>query len=116
MVKELKVTEKYTTSLYDSKAGKMCVIEKIVDVTDDCHGLCEGGRCLFFYTRTWRGRIVEIAYPYNNGGSANGNSHFFLKELAGSNPHKASFMGYAEKLGLSGAELASLIETCAPLA
>ena len=119
MARELKVSKAYKPGLYDSDTGADCLIEKVVNVTEDCPRASNEDRCVFLYTRAKRGRIVQMARLYKDKKYMGMHIHFFVDELDREMhvaPRDDTFGSWASQLGLSKPALRSLIEAHAPAA
>lgn len=113
MAKQIDITAEHHFGLYDSATGRDCVIEKLVDVTEDCPGLA-GARVLLLFTRSQRGLIVQMRSPYPGEEFLGMYINFFVDELEREmdvHPRDDTFGSWAGKLGLSKSELISLIRT-----
>ena len=117
MATEIEVTNEYKVGLSDSDTGESCVTEKVVEVTEECPSPNNGDRCLFLFTRTQRGRIVQMTQPYKGEKVMGSSIHFFVDELdAEMNvaPRDDTFGSWARRLGLEKPALRSLIEEHVP--
>jgi hypothetical protein len=110
MARSLKINEKkHDTSLYDSDTGASCKTEKVVDITEDCPKANKRDRALLLFTRSKRGRIVQINYGLQ--------VHFFVDELDRQMnvPSRDDTFGlFANRLGLTKPELRMLIDAQCP--
>lgn len=119
MSKILRIDEKeHNSSLYDITTGKRCVTEKVVDITEDCPEASETERAILLFTRTKRGRIVQISQPYEDEVYMGLHIHFFIDELDHEMfcvvPRDDTFGSTADRLGLTKSQLRSLIEAHVP--
>ncbi len=117
MARELKITQAYKSGLCDSDTTESCVTEKVVDVTEDCPRGSNKDRCIFLYTRSKRGRIIQMARPYEGEEYVGAHIHFFVDELEHEMhvaPRDDTFGSWASQLGFSKPALRSLIEEHAP--
>lgn len=114
MAREMKVTKAYNSGLHNRDTGERCAAEKVVNVTEDCPK-AKKDRCIFLYTRTKRGRIVQMKRPFK-GEKYSGVRipvEFFVDELD-TQMHTTPFNSWAGELGLTRRALRELIEKHAP--
>lgn len=119
MARKLKITTAYNSGLYDSDTSAKCVTEKVIDVTEDCPRASNKDRSIFIYTRTKRGRIVQMAFLHKGEKYIDMDIYFFVDELEREMhgaPLDNNFGWWANELGLSKSALRSLIEANAPAA
>ncbi len=60
MATALKIRAEHEPSYYDRATEEDCKAEKVVDITEDCLSIEEGGRAILVYTRDSRRRLVEV--------------------------------------------------------
>jgi hypothetical protein len=87
------------------------VIEKAVDVTEHCPGLKEDRRMLFFYTRDWRERTVQLVKTFPGEGLLGMKVCFNVEAL---DQRRDSLGMWADMLGISILTLTDLILNEAP--
>jgi hypothetical protein len=102
----LEIEPEYCPGLYDSDTGLSLVTERVVDITEDC---LSGERTILLFTRAKRGRIVQIAHPYEGKKYMGSNIHFFVDELRRYvMPRDDSFGVTARRTGLRRTRFAKL--------
>jgi len=118
MAKSIKINRKeHKPGLYDLDTGARCKTEKVVDITEDCPKASEKRRAVLLFTRTKRGRIVQISRPDEGEVYMGPRKHFFVDELDREMrvaPRDDTFGSTANELGLSKVALRKLIEAQAP--
>ncbi len=117
MAKILKIEKEHKSEIYDSRTGKTCKTEKVVDMTEDCPKASETQRAVLLFTRGERGRIVKICRPYEGYAFIGWNIHFFVDELnfeMNIAPRDDTFGSTARNLGLTKEQLRKIIEEHVP--
>lgn len=117
MAKVLEITKEHDSSLYDRRTDEGCITEKVVDITEDCPGANKKSRAVLLFTRDSRGRIVQIAQPYEGEVYIGMHIHFFVNELSNElnrAPRDDTFGSTAKQLGLTKLQLISLIKAHMP--
>jgi hypothetical protein len=99
--------------MYDSDTGESLVAKKVFDITADCPS---GERTILLFTEAKRGRIVQIAHPYDGQKYMGSNIHFFVDDLHRPvAPRDDTFGITAARAGLTRPALLSMIEGLCPL-
>ena len=112
-MQELQLEPEYSPGLYDSDTGTSLVASKVVDITEDCPA---GERTILLFTQATRGRIVQIAHPYDGQKYMGDNIHFFVDELHHNvEPCDDTFGLTAKRAGMSRNDFRKLIEDQAPV-
>lgn len=112
MPAELALEPEYCPGLYDSANGRSLVAEKVIDITDDCPSK---ERTILLFTRAERGRIVQIAHPYDGEKYMGSQIHFFVDELNEPVPARDdTFQMTADRAGMTRSDFQQLICSLAP--
>ena len=110
--------EEYDSDLDDLDTGIHCRTEKVVDITENCPNASQKDRVILLFTRTKRGRIVQISRPYEGEAYRGLHINFFIDELDKElrvAPDDNTFDLTAKNLGLSKWALHAAIEMCIPV-
>lgn len=75
----VELRQEHSPMLFDSDTGDSLTAEKVVDITDI---VPNGERTLLLFTRAKRGRIVQIAYPYEGHAYLGAYVHYFIDETS----------------------------------
>ena len=106
MATEVQITEEHDPGLFDSDTGRDLIVEKVIDITDDCR---PRKRTILLFTRARRGRIVQVTHPYKGRAYMGSHIHFFIDERLGD-----TFIDTARRAGYGADEFAALLRSLAP--
>ena len=117
MPTKLEITSAHNPMIHDPATKVACVAEKVMDMTADCPKATSDSKCIFLYTRTSGGQLVQITRPYEGEVYLGSRTNIMLKDINTFMNVDASNDIFAQlgfRLGLSKPELRTLIETHAP--